>query len=97
MVGCQLVQALIVERGHQLGIDRLAVAVLHRQRPLLLLSWCQAVAEGSPLQMERLVGQRPLDKGLMGMGPPVLHPGKGEQQTAAVVRGKISKKKLVEV
>ena len=80
----QHIEALVVERCHQLGIDRTPLGILHAQRPLFLLTWLQPVAEGCPLQTELLIRQRALDLGLMGMALAVLHPGEGEQQAIAV-------------
>ena len=45
----QLIQTLIVECGHQVGIYWVAFGVLNGQCPLFLLSWCQTIAEGCPL------------------------------------------------
>ena len=45
----QLIQTLVVECGHQVSIHWIAFGVLNGQCPLFLLSWCQTIAEGSPL------------------------------------------------
>ena len=45
----QLVQTLIVQCGHQVSIHWVAIGILNGQCPLFFLSWCQTIAEGSPL------------------------------------------------
>ena len=79
-----LVEALVVERGHELGIGRSAVGLHDRQRPFLLLAWCQPVAEGLPLQHQPLVGQGALDMCRMRVAFALLHPGEGQHQSVAV-------------
>ena len=81
----QLVETLVIERRHQLGVSRLTLRIEYGERPLLLLSGCQTVAEGGPLQFQFLVGQRSFDMGGMGIALALLHPGKGKQQTVLVV------------
>ena len=79
----QLVEALVVEHRHQLCIGRLAVGSHDGERPLLLLSRCEPVAEGVPRQFQLLVGQWPPYGGLMGVAAVLLHPCEGEQDTVA--------------
>ena len=96
-MGLQHIEALIVERRHQLGIDGIAFAVFHRQCPLLLLTWFHAVTEGGPSQREVLVWQGALDLCQVGVALAVLHPGEGQQQ-AVVIRlivGELQVQKLV--
>ena len=81
----QLVEALVVERCHELRIGRRAVGVDDGERPLLLLTRRQPVAEGLPMQPQRLVGQRPRDGGGVLIELSVLCPGEGEQQRVAIV------------
>ncbi len=95
-VGLQHIEALIVERRHQLGIDGVAFAVFHRQCPLLLLTWFQAVAEGGPRQREVLVWQRAMDLCRVGVALAVLHPGEGQQQ-AVVIRLIVSELQVQEL
>ena len=85
MMCLQLIETLVVERRHQLGINRLALRIEYRQCPLFLLTGFQAITEGGPLQFQFLVRQGPLDLGGMGIALAILHPGKGEQQTVFVV------------
>ena len=80
----QLIQTLVVECGHQVGIHGLAVGILDGQRPLFLLSWRQTVAEGGPLQLQFLVGHGALNLGDVGVALAVLHPCIGHQQTVFV-------------
>ncbi len=84
LVPLQHVEALVVERCHQLGISRTPLGILHTQGPLFLLAGEQTITEGGPLQTEFLVRQRTLDLCLVGIALAVLHPGKGEQQSIAV-------------
>ena len=93
----QLVETLVIERRHQLGVSRLALRIEYGECPFLLLSGCQTVAEGGPLQFQFLVGQRSFDLGGMGIALALLHPGKGEQQTVLVVIliGKLTVDQLV--
>ena len=81
----QLVEALVIERRHQLGINGLSLRIEYGQCPLFLLTGFQAITEGSPLQFQFLVGQRSFDLGGMRIAFALLHPGKGEQQTVLVV------------
>ena len=78
----QLVETLIIQGGHQHCIHRLAVFG-HGERPLFLLSGSQPVAEGAPLQLQFLVGQRSADLLLVGMPLAVLHPGEGAKDAVA--------------
>ena len=78
------IEALVVERGHQLGIDGLTLCIAHREGPLLLLSWFQAVTESGPFQSEMLIRQGSTDGGRMGIALTILHPGEVEQQSVAV-------------
>ena len=80
----QLFKALVVERSHQLTVHRPPLTVLHRQRPFLLLSRSQAVAERRPRHPQFLVRQRTLHLSRMRVALAVLHPGKSQQQTIAV-------------
>ena len=80
----QLVEARIVERRHQLGIDGLTVTVLDGQRPFFLLTGFQSVTERLPLHLQPLVGQRTSHLGRMGIETSVLHPGEGQQQTVPI-------------
>ena len=80
-----LVEALVVERGREQCVGRLAVGRGHRQAPLLLLAGRQPVAEGLPLQRQPLVGQRALYLGRVGVALALLHPGEGQQQAVAVL------------
>ena len=65
---CQnLVEALIVERCHELGIGCLTVRTLNGYSPLLFLTGCKFVAESFPLYKQAFVGQRTSD----GMRVPV--------------------------
>ena len=81
----QLVEALVIERRHQLGINGLSLRIEYGQCPLFLLTGFQAITEGGPLQFQFLVGQRPFDLGGMRIAFALLHPGKGEQQTVLVI------------
>ena len=83
-VGSNLIEALVVERSHQLGIDRLTGSITDRERPFLLLSWFQTVAERSPLQFQLFVGQRTSYLGSMRVAVLILHPGKGQHQTVLI-------------
>ena len=80
----QLVQTLVVERRHHVGTYGLAVGILNGQRPLLLLSRCQSVAEGGPLQLQFLVGHGALYGGAVGVALAVLHPSVRQQQSVFV-------------
>ena len=80
----ELVETLVIKCGHQLGIDRLAISILYRQRPLFLLSWFQTITEGGPLQTQFLVRQRPLDLRHMGVALVLLHPGEGHHYTMTI-------------
>ena len=93
----QLVETLVIERRHQLGVSRLTLRIEYGECPLLLLTGCQTVAEGGPLQFQFLVGQRSFDMGGMGIALALLHPGKGKQQTVLVVIliGKLTVDQLV--
>ena len=84
-MGVELVEALVVERGHQLGIGRCAVRLDDGKRPFLLLAGCETVAEGLPFHVQVLVGQRFLDGGVMYVVFAVLHPSVGEQQAVGVL------------
>ena len=75
----QLVQTLVVERCHQVGANGLAVGILNGQRPLLLLSRSQSVAEGGPFQLQFLVGHGALNGGTVGVATAFLHPSVGQQ------------------
>ena len=79
-----LIEALVVERRHQLGIDRLSGSITDGERPLLLLSWLQTVAERSPLQFQLFVGQRTPYLGSMRVAVLILHPGKGQHQAVLI-------------
>ena len=83
-MGIDLVEALVVERSHQLGIDRLTVSILDGERPLLLLSRRQSVTEGGPRQRQTFVGQGSTDGSRMGIANTVLYPRKGEQKTVVI-------------
>ena len=84
LVRVNLVQTLVVERNHQVGIHGFAVGILNGQRPLLLLSWCQSVAECGPLQLQFLVGHGSLYLGYVGVALAVLHPSIRQQQAVFV-------------
>ena len=84
-MGIDLVEALVVERGHQLGIDRLAIGILDGECPFFLLTRCQSVTEGGPLQLQTLVGQGTADSSRVGIAKAVLHPRKGEQQAVFII------------
>ena len=79
-----LIQTLIVECSHQVGIHGLALTILHRECPLLLLARFESVTEGSPLQGEFLVRQRALYLCLMGVAMAILHPCVVEQQAITI-------------
>ncbi len=79
-----LVEALVVEHGHERGVGRRTVGPRHAQRPLLLLSGRQAVAEGLPVHGEPLLGHRSHDGVSVGVAHAVLDPRKGQQQAVAV-------------
>ena len=81
---CQLIQALVIERSHELCIDRTAFGILHHERPLLLLTRGETIAEGGPLQLKLLLGQGPFDLCLMGIAMSLLHPSEGVQQAVAI-------------
>ena len=81
----QLIETLVIERRHQLGVSRLSLRIEYGECPLLLLTGCQTVAEGGPLQFHFLVGQRSFDLGGMGIALALLHPCKGEQQTVLIL------------
>ena len=83
-VRLQHVEALIVERCHELSIDGFALAVFHRQCPLFLLPRLQPVTEGSPCQREVLVRQRALNLCRVSVAFAILHPGESQQQTIAI-------------
>ena len=80
----QLIQALVIERRHQLGVSRLTLWIEDGECPFLLLTRCQTIAEGGPLQFQFLVRQRSFNLGGMGIALAILHPGKAEQQTVLV-------------
>ena len=84
-MGHQLVEALVVKRGHQLSVGGRAVGLGDAQRPFLLLAGCQSVAEGLPLHVEVHVGHGALYVGAVFVGFAVLHPGEGEQQSVAIL------------
>ena len=79
-----LVETLVVERGHQLSIDGVALSILDRECPFLLLSWLQTIAEGGPLECQVLIGHGALNGGRMRVAMLILHPGKGKQQAVFV-------------
>ena len=83
-VGSNLIEALVIERSHQLGIDRFTGSITDRERPFLLLSWFQTVAERSPLQFQLFVGQRTSYLGSMRVAVLILHPGEGQHQTVLI-------------
>ena len=80
----QLIETLVIECSHQLGIGRLTFRIKNAECPLLLLARGKLVAEGGPLQFQALVGQGALYHGRMLIAPAVLHPGKGHEQTVSV-------------
>ena len=84
MMSLQLVEALVVERCHQLGFNGLSLRIVHGECPLLLLTRLQTIAEGGPLQLQFLIGQRAPDAGAMGIALALLHPGIGEQEPVLV-------------
>ena len=77
----QLIETLVVERRHQLGISRLTLRIEYGECPLLLLTRCQTIAEGGPLQFQFLVGQGPLDLGGMRVALALLHPGDAREDS----------------
>ena len=81
----QLIQTLVVECSHQVGIHRLAVGILYGKRPLLLLSGSQAVAECCPLQLKFLVRHWALNLGYVRVALAVLHPSIGYKQSVLVL------------
>ena len=81
----QLIQTLVVECSHQVGIHRLAVGILYGKRPLLLLSRSQSVAECCPLQLQFLVRHWALNLGYMCVALTVLHPCIGYKQSVFVL------------
>ena len=76
----QLVETLVIQCRHQHRIHRFPV-LSHSERPLFLLAWRQSVAEGRPLQLQFLVGQRSADLLLVRIALAVLHPGEGTKDT----------------
>ena len=84
-VGLYLVEALVVERGHELCVGGRAVRAHHGERPFLLLPRRESVAEGGPLQAQTGVGQRSRDGGIMSVHLAVLHPGVGKQEAVAIL------------
>ena len=80
----QLVEALVVERGHELRLGGGAVGFGDGQRPFLLLSGREPIAEGAPLQVKVHIGHGPAYGSAVVVGFALLHPGKGEQQTVAI-------------
>ena len=84
MVGHDHIETLVIERGHQLGIDRLAFWIAHRESPLLLLSWFQTIAEGGPFQGQMLIRQGTANTGDMRIALAILHPCEIEQQSVAI-------------
>ena len=52
----QRVERLVVEHTHHLRLGRFAVGRGDAQCPFLLLSWCESVAEGFPLDVQLLLG-----------------------------------------
>ena len=83
-MGHDHIETLIIERSHQLGIDRLAFWIAHRESPLLLLSWFQTIAEGGPFQGQMLIRQGTADTGDMRIALAILHPCEVEQQSVAI-------------
>ena len=103
-VGCQrhhvrhkLIQTLVIHRCQQLRLGRLAVGSQYLQRPLLLLSGHQPVAEGLPLHLQLPVGHRTLYAHLVNIRLSLLHPCEGHLQAVAIFRfiGKLSVQQFV--
>ena len=76
----QLVETLIIQRSHHHSVYRFPV-LSHGEGPLFLLSGCQSVAEGCPLQLQRLVGQGSANRLLVIIALAILHPGEGTKNT----------------
>ena len=84
VVRINLVKALIIKHRYKRGIGRCTVGLRNLQAPLLLLTRCQAVAEGLPRQLQMLFRQRTRDGLLVDMAFTVLDPCIGQQQTVAI-------------
>ena len=80
----QLIETLVIERCHKLGVGRLAVRPLYCETPLLLLTRLQAITERLPNQGEVFVRQRTLNTHLVVIDLALLHPRKGEQHAITI-------------
>ena len=85
LVCLDLVERLVVEGSHQLGVGRTTVGVADAQCPCLLLPWCKLVAEGGPLHFQFFLRQRPAHDGLVMIESGVFHPAECHADALAVV------------
>ena len=81
----QLVETLIVKSGHQLGVGWRTVRVAGLQRPCLLLSRCESVAEGTPRESDLLLGKGAGYGRGMGVSNAVVYPSEAEAQSVTVL------------
>ena len=82
----QLVETLIVKSDHQLGVGWRTVRVAGLQRPCLLLSRCESVAEGAPRERDLLLGKGACYGRGMGVSNAVVYPSEAEAQSVAILR-----------
>ena len=85
IVRLQLVKALVIEHSHQTGSSGTVIRLGDSQRPLLLLTRCQLVAESRPLHFHPLGRHRTHDGLLVHIAAAVLDPRIGEQQAIMIL------------
>ena len=85
-----LVKTLVIESCEELGIQsrsfRRFFWCLNLQRPFLLLTRYQSIAEGLPLHLQLLIRQRAPNLCFVTIGLTIAHPGKAERQAITVFR-----------
>ncbi len=81
---CNLVEALVIECGHQLCVGRLAIGSEYGKCPFLFLSGYKIIAECLPCQAEPIVFLRTVDLCTVSVCLPVSNPCHVEHQTVAV-------------
>ena len=84
VVACYLVEALVIERGHQLCVGRLAIGSEYGECPFLFLSWYKIIAECLPCQAESVVFLRTANLCTVSECQAVANPCHVEHQTVAV-------------
>ena len=82
MMAGQLIKALVIHRRHQRRINGFAV-LQYGKRPFLLLTWCQSVAEGLPLQTQVFVRQGAFNTAVVNIAFALLHPSESQVDTIA--------------